>query len=281
MTPKKSFFTNDKSGLPGEERIISVQTGLPVSSDILWADLDTVQVIYVGEKHRYAAHHRVQLKVIKELFKRYPELSIGMEMFDRSYQHVLNLWSSGKLDQEIFLKKTHWYANWKFDFELYHDILNFIKEKNIPLVGLNIPFHIPPKIAVGGIDSLMDDDRKYIPEKINVSDTDHRAYVQEVFTHHPHIRGRDNFENFYVAQCVWDDAMAESVALNLKENKMVVLAGIGHVQKFGIPDRVLDRTGSDFRIILPTSSTTESEHPAADYLWITPPNKKRHSSPDD
>ena len=81
-----------------------------------------------------------------------------MEMFDHTYQDVLDMWSAGELDQKDFLKKSHWYANWRFDFSLYREILEFIKENHIRLVALNIPSHIPPKIREGGIDNLREDE---------------------------------------------------------------------------------------------------------------------------
>ena len=275
MIPKK-LLIEDISKSFGEDTIISAKTGMPVSFEDLIADLNTVRVIYVGENHIDPAHHKIQLKVIKELFNLHPKFAVGMEMFDHSYQQLLDLWSAGKLDQKAFLEKVHWYANWKFNVELYSDILDFLKEKKIRLVGLNIPFHIPPKIAIGGIESLSDDEKKRLPKVVDFSDAEHRAYVEEIFKHH-HVRGRENFENFYMAQCVWEDAMAEYITSNLKEDMMVVLAGNGHIKrKFGVPDRAFDRTEASFRTIFLAPAGSKAELSFADYIWVTPPMKKHN-----
>jgi uncharacterized iron-regulated protein len=137
----------------GAGTIISARKSAVVSFDALIEDLQNSRVIYVGEKHTSPEDHRIQLEVIKALFPKFPNLTVGMEMFDHSYQEVLDQWSAGLLDQKDFIQKVHWYANWRYDFELYKDILEFIKNNRLRLVGLNVPNHIPPKIREGGIDN--------------------------------------------------------------------------------------------------------------------------------
>lgn len=265
----KKVFIKDLSRSFGKGSIIYSQTGKSVSFEELMADLNNVNVVYVGERHNNPAHHKIQLQVIKELFYAHQNITVGMEMFDHTYQNVLDQWSSGKLDQKAFLEKVHWYANWKFDFKLYSEILDFIKAKKIRLVGLNIPSHIPARISIGGIESLSDDDRKHLPKEINTSNTAHRAYVKEVFKQHD-IMGRKNFEYFYTAQCIWEETMAESITKNIENNIMIVLVGNGHIQqKFGIPDRVFRRTQTPSRTIFPASVGSRAELSFADYIWIT------------
>ena len=274
VAPKR-LFIKDLSRFYDGGIIISTKTGEAVSFDDLISDLSGTRVIYVGEQHRDSEHHKIQLEVIKAVYKTHPNMTVGMEMFDQTYQPILDLWSAGKLDQEAFLKKVHWYANWKYDFELYKDILEFIKQEQIRLVGLNVPFHIPPKIAVGGIENLSDEDKKHIPQSIDTSNEAHRAYVEQSFKKH-RVTWMDNFDFFYEAQCVWEDTMAASIALNLKDDIMIVLTGNGHiVRKFGIPDRAFRRTGAEFRTIYPATAGGEVESDYADYIWVTPDETRR------
>ena len=224
----------------------------------------------MGEKHTDPVHHEIQLNIIKDIFKLNQHIFVGMEMFDRSYQPVLDQWAAGGLDRKAFLKKTHWYANWKMDYQLYADILDYVKENRIKLIGLNIPFHIPPKIATGGISSLSNTEKQHLPTDIDTSNSGHRRYVKKIFDLH-HVAGMDDFENFYAAQCVWEDAMAESIARNMGDGKMIIIAGNGHiVQKFGIPDRAYKRTGAPFRTLYLAPSGSEVELSYADYIWLTP-----------
>ncbi len=274
IVPKK-FLIEDLSKSFKEGDIINTKTGVVVSFEELIADLSKAKVIYIGEQHTNSAHHKIQLQVIKGLINQHPELAVGMEAFDHSYQKILDMWSAGSLDEKGFLERMHWYANWKFNFELYKDMLTFIKEKHIKLIGLNIPFHIPPKIAVGGIESLSDDEKKHLPKRIDTTNADHGAYVEEIFKKHK-IKGRESFEHFYMVQCVWEETMAESIALYLKKASMiVVLVGNGHIiRKFGIPDRAFDRTRAAFRTILLAPAGSKARLSFADYIWVTPSIKK-------
>jgi uncharacterized iron-regulated protein len=268
-TSKKLMITDSsKTYAPGT--IIDTRRREAISFDALMADLKEARIVYVGEQHANLAHHAVQLKVMRALAEPHANLMVGMEMFDRSYQAVLDQWSAGKLDRDLFLQKTHWYVNWRYNDDLYMGILDFIKDNNIKLMGLNIPFHIPPKISVGGIFSLSPEEKRYLPAKIDLANDKHRAYVESIFKHHT-VRGRDSFEYFYQAQCVWDDGMAEIIADHLDGQKMIVLLGNGHIiYKFGVPERVARRVDARYKTIYLASAGTEIELAAADYIWVTP-----------
>ncbi len=266
-----TVLIKDTSQTVKPDTIISTKTGKSITFDQLMADLNRYQIIFVGENHTNPAHHAVQQKIIEAVFQNTPSMRVGMEMFDRSYQEVVDLWSAGVLDEETFLRKVHWYANWQFDFGLYRDILGFIKENRIKIVALNIPFYITGRIRVGGIDNLPDTDKQYLPKEIDTSNAAHRKYVEQVFNQH-HLRGNVKFEDFYMVQCVWDEIMAESIAANLGGNKIVVLAGNGHIQyKYGIPYRAFRRTNASFRTLYLVSAGKEIELGIADYVWVTSP----------
>ena len=47
--------------------VISSRTGAPISWDEMIADLQTVRIVYIGEKHTSAAHHAMQLRVIRAM----------------------------------------------------------------------------------------------------------------------------------------------------------------------------------------------------------------------
>ena len=250
--------------------IVSMDTGAVISFEELMESLEDARVVYIGERHTDTMHHSIQLRIVSALWEKHTDLSIGMEMFDRTYQPVLDLWADDRLDERQFVKRSHWYANWRHDFDLYRDILVFVKENHVPVVALNIPFHIPRKIAAGGVDSLMEDDRKHLPETIDTGIKAHRDYVEKVFQEHLQS-GLEDFEPFYEAQCVWEDVMAESVADRPGNGPMAVLVGNGHiVRKFGIPDRAYARKAEPFKTVYlaPTGESVESDY--ADYVWVTP-----------
>lgn len=246
-----------------------------IDFDQLVQQLASTRVVYAGERHNLPAHHQIQLDIIRALVERGLDVTVGMEMFDYTYQQRLDQWSAGQLEWDAFLRGTHWYANWRFDDTLYKDILLYIKAKKLKLVGLNIPFHIPPRISVGGLDNLQKADRALLPKDIDTSIVAHRAYVKEIFNMH-HIKGRRNFEDFYAAQCAWEDGMARSVADNLGKGIMVVIAGNGHIiRKFGIPDRAFKRSRAAFKTVYLATPGMEASVEDGDFIWVTGDNVKK------
>jgi uncharacterized iron-regulated protein len=260
-----------QSNTYAENTVISSKTGKPLAVEDVLRDLTRSQIIYAGEQHTNKAHHEIQLQIIQAAHAADPNLAVGMEMFDFTYQDVLDQWSGGGLDEETFLRKTHWYANWRYDFELYRDILNYIRDNNIRLVALNIPGYVTRKIPVGGIENLSVDEKKMLPERIDLSSSAHREYIQKIFDgHRQHFKGDVRFEDFYAAQAVWEDIMTERIAKSLNNGMMVVLAGNGHIQfEYGVPDRAYRHTAADFRTVYLAPVGSEVDLKIADYIWIT------------
>jgi len=253
--------------------IVRTQTGQVVSFEELMADLENVEIVYVGEKHSNQAHHDIQLKVLKALYEEDPTLLVGMEMFVISDQHVLDQWSAGQLDEETFLNEIGWEEKWKHDFALYRAILDFIREESLRVVAINVPRSIIEKVARVGLDGLSDDERHQIAQGIDTSREEHRSYVESVFgTHESDEIGV--FEFFYEAQCVWEDSMAQAISRALDNKRMIVITGNGHIaHKFGIPYRAFKRTNASFRTVMPLTVGTEVDRDEADYIWVTPTEK--------
>lgn len=270
----KTVSSDNTSAETIEGTILDGKTLQEISFDELLERLSAVRIVYVGETHTRMVDHRIQLHLLKHLSHRLPDLCLGVEMIDMSYQPVLDAWvQPGAGDNRWFLEKTHWYANWRFPFDLYADIFLLAQERQIPIYGLNLPFHIPAKIAIGGLDSLMAADAAFLPPTIDLNVERHKAYIRSIYEKH-HSRAvpnRDNFEFFYMAQCAWEDTMAASISRHVGQNSMIVLIGNGHiVHKFGVPDRAFARTGLAFATIYLTTEEDRIEPDIADFIWKTP-----------
>jgi len=64
------------------------------------------RIVYVGENHDNYANHTVQLEFIKDLSGSGVQIAIGMEMFQKPFQPVLDEFIKGSIDQKTFLKKN-------------------------------------------------------------------------------------------------------------------------------------------------------------------------------
>jgi len=266
-------------------RIVAAPGGETVAFDLMMAGLDDERVVYIGEHHNNDHHHAVQLQVVKAMYEQSPRLMIGMEMFQRPSQAALDAFVLGDIDEKEMLRRTEYFTRWGWDYMYYRPMLLFARENGIPVIALNAPTEVRRKVGKTGLDSLTPGERTQIAEEIDLTIEAHRAYLKEIFESHP--MGNRPFDNFYAAQCVWEDTMAEAVADALAErqnSRMVVIVGGGHVrQRYGIPVRAEKRGASPYSILL---GTVDGEHVEeylandyADYLIVTAPAPKKSPTP--
>jgi uncharacterized iron-regulated protein len=208
------------------------------------------RVVYVGETHDRFEHHLNQLEIIRRLHEVHPNLAVGMEYFQQPFQQFLDDYISGSITEKEFLKSTEYYSRWRFDYRLYRPILSYAREHRIPIIALNISKEITSKVGKSGLESLTVEERARIPREIDRSDSDYRRRLSEVLEMHPTL----NFDNFFEAQLLWDEGMAERAANYLKENpenRLILLAGSGHLAYgSGIPKRLSRRIEHDSAIVL-------------------------------
>jgi len=253
------------------DSIVAAASGDTIDFEDLVAELAGVHLIFIGEIHSSRRHHEIQEELIRALHRRRPLLKVGLEMFDRSYQAVLDLWGQGALDEQAFIKRTHWYSNWRFDFNLYRGIMMLLKEERMPLVGLDLPTYIHSRIRAGGIENLSAADRKWLPREVPPGDDEHRLFLKKTFEQHKFLARNTDFDDFYAAQCARDATMARTIADHLGAGSMVILAGNGHIRKgSGVPQRAAAYSGEAFRTVYLAPVDGQVPLDIADYIWITP-----------
>ena len=145
------------------------------------------------------------------------------------------------------------FKRWKFNYNLYRDIIHFARANSLPIVALNLRGEIVEKVSKNGIDSLTEDEFAAIPQAMDMTNQTYSDYLRKVFSMHTNNQKR-NFENFFQSQILWDETMAHTIAEALRkypDRQMVVLAGNGHLQhSWGIPDRVKRLVNQSSAIIL-------------------------------
>ncbi len=220
--------------------------------DALTARLTQYRAIIVGESHDRYDHHLNQLEIICRLYQRHPDLAIGLEFFQQPYQEFLDDYIEGRIGAREMLAKTEYYDRWRFDFRLYAPIFEYARDKRIPLIALNVPREISEKVARQGLSGLTAEERAQVPSELDRDVPGYEARLRAVFEQHPEIR-QMGFDNFVSAQLVWDESMAERAARYLEAHpgrRLVVLAGVGHVIRSGIPVRFSRRTGVESAVVL-------------------------------
>jgi uncharacterized iron-regulated protein len=278
-------------GGPKVEEIYHLPTGLRLSPDGMMAMLSGARLVSIGETHDNLNDQRVELTVIRELFRRFPgQIAIGMEMFRAPQQDVLDRWTRGELTELEFLKQSRWYKTWGYDFGAYREILRFARENRIDVVALDPPRELQDDVSRLGLDNLPETDRRQLP-RIDESDPWQRAALRGVFVGHAgHAGGESAFEAFYRVQLLWEETMAGRVVDYLRSprgrgKKMVTITGGWHVKYgFGVPKKVIRRMPMTYAIVLPEEISTPEQKEGrsmvtevpeipllpGDFMWYVP-----------
>lgn len=214
-----------------------------ITNEDIHLAIASADVIYVGETHDKAACHIAQLYALKKLYEsKGPKIAVGFEMLDASFQPILDEFISEAIDEQTFLEKVNWKKQWGFDFGLYKPIFDYIREKKLKAIALNVPRKIVSKTARGGLSALDKEDKKILPRKIEVNkDKMYCDYLKETFGGHGDnpMNKLMTFENYQLSMAVWNESMAENMAKFLRKNKgwgAFIVAGNGHVMyNAGIP----------------------------------------------
>ena len=234
-------------------QIVHLPTGALVSTTQMFALAGDARIVYFGETHDNPASHRLELQLLQALAELHPgRQALGMEMFARTQQPVLDRWVAGELSEKAFLKESRWFENWGTDFAYYRDLLNFARERRIPVIALNAERSLVGALRGKPPDQLSAEEQARLP-KLDLNDPYHRGMVTAIFGDHSHKAMQ--LDGFIRVQTLWDETMAESAVRYLesaagKDMHLLVIAGGNHVSHgFGIPRRVFRRLPASYILI--------------------------------
>ncbi len=249
-----------------------------LSFEAITAKLKNTRVVYIGETHTRYEDHLLQLRVIRAMYHQNPELAIGMEMFNRVDQPILDRYVlDHAMDESEFLRQSHYFSKWSYDYRYYRDTINFARANRIPLVALNLDKDTVSSVYQGGkgLDGLALELRSTLPPERDLSLPDYRERIGSFFMMHQQQPGQENkFNDFFEAQALWDETMAETAADYLRthpEKRLAMVAGRGHVEKAnGIPPRLARRVEVSQAILL-NVEPNEISGDSADFVLFSPP----------
>lgn len=201
-------------------------------------DVKPGSIVVVGEMHGNAAHQNYQMQILKQLRSQGLKVSVGMEFVDYVHQNLLQNYREGTLAESDFLTMIKW-GN-AFPFEFYRDQVLFPDLQQSQTVALNLPRSISRQISKGGLSSLTPEQAALLPPNLERGNEGYfRRFKEAMGGHFPNDQAA---ENYFLAQCSWDDTMAWQADEFLKRNPdqvLVIIVGEFHVQYGGgLPDRL-------------------------------------------
>jgi len=269
-------------------------------------DLSSASVVYVGEVHTIARHHRTQLELLEALHKAGKPLALGLEQIQADSQPLADRFNQGELDFDGLAQEMQWAKKWK-NYEQYRPICEFAQKAGIPLIGLNAPAETIRAIGRGGFDSLSPEQRSQLPQDIVFTDPSYEKLMNMLLSVHMTM-DPEKLRPIFEAQVARDETMAANVVKAMKDadgkdRAVFVICGRGHISYgLGTPDRVSRRVpGVIDRIVLVTESgelqlspeekqmqrditishqsLRDLGRPLADYLKILPRSQTPQTSP--
>ena len=244
--------------------IVDARTGRQVDTAAFWAQVAASRVVCVGEDHPNPHHHWFQLEVVRHVTAKKP-LALGMEMFQRPFQGVLDDYAAKRIDESALLSRSGYQERWGYDYGFYGPTINTAVAAGATLLALNAPKELTKKIVRQGLESLTPDEKKQVPELV-LDDKVHRAWFDDTMESmggaHAHgKKGEESNEGddkevadakaempsadrIYTAQVLWDETMADGAARWAKsapQGLLVLLAGNGHCHDSAIVNRIKRR----------------------------------------
>lgn len=249
-------------------RVYDSQRDLYIDFRELAVALSRADVVFLGEFHDDPGTHRLQAALLRELAEvRTEGLVLALEMFERDVQATLDSYLDGSISEADFLANSRPWPNYGSD---YRPMLEFAKANGWPVVAGNVPRRIASQVAragLGALDSLPSVDRPFVAAEHSCPRDEYWRRFQEVMgdmSSHGMQLTPEQLESMvwrtYEAQCVKDEAMAESVVAAQREHRTLVVHANGSFHsnyRLGAAARVL-RRAPELRTLVVTFTPVEN-----------------------
>jgi uncharacterized iron-regulated protein len=285
----RSSITTAPISVPGV-RIVEVATGRDLTFDAVIERVASADVVFVGEQHDDPETHRVEFGILDAIGRTGRPVVLSLEMFERDAQPVLNDYLAGRVTETDFLAKSRPWDRYITD---YRPMVELAKQKGWPVIASNIPRPMASAVgrkALAALDTLTPAERAWAARDIQCPDDAYRARFMQTMRGHgpggaPPAAG-DTLPTtvatrFYLAQCVKDETMAESIVearQRAPRNAIVVhYDGAFHSDyRQGTVDRVRRRTPDARMVVItavpvidPSTATLADHKDRADFIVFT------------
>lgn len=258
---------------------VAAPDGKRMTLDTMVNNLESYDVVFLGELHGNPGAHLLQHDVAKALHGRWKHWALATEQFERDAQKAVDAYFQaarrGRVEtaeekaaaEREFMKGARPWPN----HADYRPMVEFCRERGIDLIAGNIPRRLAARVNKEGPEVLAqfsEEDRGYSATKIVANEGAYRDNFFKVMgssTGAKRDEAYERLDRMYAAQCIKDDTMAESVLAWLERNKgakVLHINGAFHsAGGLGIPEK-LKLINPKLRIAVVTC--VESDAPASE-----------------
>ncbi len=191
-------------------------------------ELEKADIVFFGEEHNDPISHWLELQVLKSLYEKNKNLTVAMEMFEADDQLVLNEYLHGVIEEKHLLSEAKVWDNYKTD---YKPLVEFAKEKKLPVVASNIPRRYANLIyrkGISALDSLTGEAKQWIAPLPFEIDLELPGYKSMISAMGPH-GSSGTATNMVRSQASKDATMAYFILKN-KSGQVYHINGSYHSQ---------------------------------------------------
>ena len=201
-------------------RVVDVSSGRDIDFAEMVERLDDADVVFFGENHDDPETHRVEFGLLDALGRSDRSLILSLEMFERDAQPLLNEYLAGRISESDFLAKSRPWDRYITD---YRPMVELAKAKGWRVIASNIPRPMASAVgrkALAALDTLTPAERAWAARDIKCPEDAYRARFMETMRGHGSggaaPAAADTLptaaaSRFYLAQCIKDETMAESI----------------------------------------------------------------------
>lgn len=187
--------------------------------ETLASEAARADVVLLGEQHDDAGTHRMELALLQAVARRRSNVVLTLEMFERDVQPILSQYLAGAVTEAAFLRGSRPWPNYGSD---YRPLIEFAKSHGWRVVAGNVPRRMASAVATGGLEAvsqLSDSTRDWAAAEFRCPEDDYFKRFEKAMGQHPMGSGPPPTPGelaaitarFYLAQCVKDETMAESI----------------------------------------------------------------------
>lgn len=206
---------------------VQSRTAQSVSLSDMTDDLAAYDVVIFGEFHDSQPIHDAELAVLEGLYQKHGvNLVLSMEMFERDVQSVMNDYLAGRITEDEFLAASRPWPQYE---TAYRPLVEFAKGHHIPVLAGNIPRRMAAAyVKSKTLDTVADQDIQYLPNVHRAGSAAYRekfaAVMQGMNTAADGMKIPPQMvQPMFMAQCLKDDAMAESIAQYRQQHPQAVV----------------------------------------------------------
>jgi uncharacterized iron-regulated protein len=202
-------------------RIVAPDTRREMTYSQMIERLARADVVFFGEQHDDPETHRAEAAVLESLGQIGRPVVLSLEMFERDVQPVLDDYLAGRVSEADLLARSRPWPRYATD---YRPLVELAKARGWRVIAANVPRPLASAVGRKGLaalDTLSPVDRLAAArDNICPNDDYHARFMEQMQGHGvgagPAPAPGDTLptamaERFYLAQCVKDETMAESI----------------------------------------------------------------------